>query len=683
MDRKIIQREAWRPVGGRIAHFHSNWKQISSDHWLLDTVSGYRVEFDGHPPQGRAPMRIQLDAQKTKAMTEEVKELAAKGAIQRASSTGGFTSSMFLVPKSDGSWRPVINLKALNRHVITRHFKMESIRTVKGLMMKGDWLLKLDLKDAYLAVPIHQAHREFLKFQWQDQLWQFQALPFGLSSAPCVFTKLLKPVVSTLRKLGIRLVLYLDDMLIMAKHREEAKSHLATIMDLLLSLGFIINLKKSVLSPTQELEFLGFVLRSREMTIALPTQKLLTLKKTAKRMMEREETTIQDLACLVGMMVAAHPGILPAPLYYRQLEMAKSKAIRRGLSYDSKIQVNTDMKSDLAWWVHRASSHNGRCLQITQWDLMIESDASLKGWGASCEGSNTGGPWTFQEKSHHINYLELLAAFLALKSFASRRRVTSILLRLDNVTAIAFINRMGGTHSRLLSDLAVKIWNWSIERGITIHAEHLPGRYNIRADWESRHTADSTDWRLQREIFLQLQAKVGPFTIDLFASRTNTQLSRYCSWRPDPEAVAVDALSIPWRDHYPYMFPPFALIPQCLNKLGKEEVSAILIAPVWSNQVWFPLILRSLVDYPILLPPLPDIVISPEGRTHPLVLEGHFPLAAWPVSGNPSAQRDFQRELSVSSGSHGDLRRSHHIHPPGDSGIAGVLHGALIHFQLL
>ena len=248
---------------------------------------------------------------------------------------------MFIVPKSDGSWRPVINLKALNRHVITRHFKMESIRTVKGLMMKRDWLLKLDLKDAYLAVPIHQAHREFLKFQWQDQLWQFQALPFGLSSNLYVFTNLLKPVVLMLRKLGIRLVLYLDDMLITAKHREEAKSHLATIMDLLLSLGFIINLKKSVLSPTQELEFLGFVLRSRKMTIALPAQKLLTLKKMAKRMMEREETTIQDLARLVGMMVASHPGIHPAPLHYRQLEVAKAKAIKWPRQKQSGVAYRT------------------------------------------------------------------------------------------------------------------------------------------------------------------------------------------------------------------------------------------------------------------------------------------------------------------------------------------------------
>ena len=148
----------------------------------------------------------------------------------------------------------------------------------------------------------------------------------------------------------------------MAKHSKEAKSHLATIRDLLLSLWFIINLKKSVLSPN---EVSGIC-------PALPAQKLLTLKKMAKRMMEQKETTIQNLARLVGMMVAAHPGILPAPLHYRQLEVAKAKALRRGLSYDSKTQVSTDMKSELTCWEDRASSHNGRCLQITQWDLVIE-----------------------------------------------------------------------------------------------------------------------------------------------------------------------------------------------------------------------------------------------------------------------------------------------------------------------
>ena len=79
-------------------------------------------------------------------------------------------------------------------------------------------------------------------------IWQFQSLPFGLGSAPYMFTKLMNLMVSTLQKLGIYLILYLDDMLIMAKSRQHAKAHLATVMLFLLSLGFIINLKKSILS---------------------------------------------------------------------------------------------------------------------------------------------------------------------------------------------------------------------------------------------------------------------------------------------------------------------------------------------------------------------------------------------------------------------------------------------------
>ena len=119
---------------------------------------------------------------------------------------------------------------------------------------------------------------------------------------------------------------------------------------------------------------------------------------------------------------------------------------------------------------------------------------------------------------------------------------------------------MGEDHSVLLSDLAVQIWRWRLERNIVIHAEHLPGRENGRADWHSRHTSDCSDWRLHPSVFFQLQDQFGPFSIDLFASQTNSQLPTYCSWKPDPTAIAIDALSISWRDHHPYLFPPFALL---------------------------------------------------------------------------------------------------------------------------
>ena len=684
MDLEIVKRESQRPVGGRLTHFATNWEKISNDPWVQETISGSRLEFRCIPQQGSRPGRMHLDAEKSQVLSQEVENLAAKEAIQLvADDSEGYTSPIFLVPKSDGSWRPVINLKSLNRYVITHHFKMESIRTVKGLMQRGDWLVKLDLKDAYLTVPIHSSHQKYLRFQWQGQTWEFKVLPFGLSSAPYTFSKLMKPVVSTLRKLGIRSILYLDDMLIMARSKEEARRHLATAMELLVALGFIINLKKSTLSPTQELEFLGFLLNSHNMTIALPTHKLHAVKKMARRMANQRRTTLRELASLLGMMVAAHPAILPAPLHYRHLESAKSWALRSGNTYEADLEIDPNMESDLRWWLNNSCQHNGRPLQIVQWDLTIESDASKKGWGASCQGVNTGGPWSVQERTHHINYLELLAAFLALKSFASNRRAISILLRLDNITAIAFLNRMGGTHSPLLSRLAVEIWNWCIERNLTIHAEHHPGIENVRADWESRHRTDSSDWKLNRDVFLQLENKLGPFSIDMFASRTNAQLLLYCSWKPDPAAVTVDGLSISWKGHHPYMFPPFVLIPRCLSKLHEEKVTATLIAPVWPNQIWFPQLLRNLIDLPILLPPTQDIVTNPEGLTHPMAMKGHLPLAAWPVSGDPTAQKDFRIELSASSGSHGEGQLSQRIPVPGDNGIAGVLDGALIHFQPL
>ncbi len=88
------------------------------------------------------------------------------------------------------------------------------------ILMANDWMVKLDLKDAYLQVPIHPAHHQFLRFQWEGTTYHFQCLPFGLTSAPRVFTKIMRPVVSFLRQVGIRLLIYLDDMLILHQERD-------------------------------------------------------------------------------------------------------------------------------------------------------------------------------------------------------------------------------------------------------------------------------------------------------------------------------------------------------------------------------------------------------------------------------------------------------------------------------
>ena len=141
---------------------------------------GLKLKFMNTPPPHSPQTSPHFNQETSQILTNKVQDLATKGAITQVMEDGtGFISPKFLVLKSDGAWRPVINLKALNQYVVSPHFKMESIRTIKGLVKQGDWLLKLDLNDVYLTVPIHQDHQRFLRFQWQGQIWQFKVLPFG------------------------------------------------------------------------------------------------------------------------------------------------------------------------------------------------------------------------------------------------------------------------------------------------------------------------------------------------------------------------------------------------------------------------------------------------------------------------------------------------------------------------
>lgn len=189
-------------LGGRLSQFIDRWRGITSNPWVLQTVSGYRIDFVSTPVQRRRlnPLRFSKEEE---MVEKEVQELLEKGAIERAEdSSAEFVSNIFLVEKKDKGMRPMISLKDLNEWVEYNHFKMEGIHMLRNLLRRGDWLTRLDLKDAYLTVPMCQDQRDLLKFQWKGSMWRFKSLPFGLTSAPWCFTKVMRPIVAWLRTRG-------------------------------------------------------------------------------------------------------------------------------------------------------------------------------------------------------------------------------------------------------------------------------------------------------------------------------------------------------------------------------------------------------------------------------------------------------------------------------------------------
>ena len=159
-------------------------------------------------------------------------------------------------------------------------FQNGGIHTLKDLLKRNDWMTKVDLKDAYFTIPIHTSNRPFLRFSALGSQYQFTCLPFGLSSAPWVFTKTLKPVTTLLRELGVRLVIYIDDILVIAESPECAKEHTKGLIYLLENLGFTVHPEKTQLTPTQTIEFLGMEIDSRSLELRVPGRKL---KKSDRR----------------------------------------------------------------------------------------------------------------------------------------------------------------------------------------------------------------------------------------------------------------------------------------------------------------------------------------------------------------------------------------------------------------
>ena len=203
----------------------------------------------------------------------------------------------------------------------------------------------------------------------------------------------------------------------------------------------------------------------------------------------KDMVSVRDLSRLTGTMSATTLVVLPAPLHYRELQDLKIRTLK---SFQTMVFLNEEWKAEVdrnaqpverppnspthPGPTHPGPRHRHRCITPRLGS-----------------GHRAGGLWSEEKRTHHINRLELAGGALATKTFTKGRKNIHVLLRMDNTTGIAYINRMGGTRSQTLSQAGCDLWHWCLQQVINLSAVHLPGMMISIADGESRTLQSSAD----------------------------------------------------------------------------------------------------------------------------------------------------------------------------------------------
>jgi len=605
-----------------LSFYYQEWLTVTNDKEILSWVQGIELPFTEKPIQNLLPKQGSFTPAETIAIHKEINNLLQMGAIVTCEHCKDeFLSPIFLVPKPNGKYRFILNLKSLNQFLDPPHFKLEDVRCVLNLITRNAYMATLDLKDAYYFLPINMKFRKYLRFKWNENLYEFTCLPFGLSIAPFIFAKLTKPIVSILRKNGNVSVVYLDDFWLCGESYQLCHQNVTETIKLLSYLGFVINYTKSDLIPKQEITYLGLIFNSEKYQVSLPDAKIEKLRLHLNKLIWKDVCTIQKLAILIGLLVSSRYAIPYSILYTKRLERQKYLALKSsGQDYNASVKITQQLRDDMNWWL-RQLDHPSCQIRTDQFDLTIFTDASLTGWGAHCGNNKTHGFWSLSESKLHINTLELLAIFYGLKCFARNVKNSQILLRVDNTSAISYINKMGGVQFENLSNLAREIWKWCEQKNIWLFASYIPSKLNVVADEESRSTAFEYEWQLNPLFFQKICCELGVPKIDLFATCANAHCKRFVSWLPDPDAIAVDAFTLDWSDLEFYAFPPFSILTRVIKKIEMDEATGILVFPMWPSQTWFPKIDLLKKSEIILFSPKTDMLLSPFRSVHPLAAQ--------------------------------------------------------------
>ena len=603
----------------------------------------------------------------------------------------------------------------LNHHIEVEKFKMETIKHLLPLLNEYHWAASFDLRDAYLILHLHPDFKPLSRFKLDEFLLESDTLIFGMSPGPYVYTKLTKEPIALLRHQGIILLIYIDDVIVLGKTQQECNHNLSIAIRLFQSLGWFIKWEKTTEAATQ-FRFLGWLLDTQKMTISVPLHRVQKIHLTLSEFLKKTTVTLKETSQILGHLTSTSLAIPYIRLLTQKLITQQSWILKQyppdKVNYQHKIVLLEDTRSDLSELRDNLLNWNHSAIIPSSPNLTFHTDACKSGLGGNTLFQNVmlriRKMWDWEQLKQdailgclippkttapnandltvyiHISILELKAVEETLQMMEFmypqlEMRNKKILIMTDNISTMVHINKQGGNRCKFQTLLVARILHWCKARNITLIADHIPGKLNVIADFDSRQeTPLYHEWQLKKSIFNHICSIWQP-SIDLFAEATNFLFLPYVSRLPDPQALAQDAFSFQWSSiPLAWIHPPWVLIDRILAKIFNDQAEALILTPIWPSATWYPRLLTMSCDLPLKICPSHQALFNAYQHDQPPM---QTPLAIWRISG----KHMFTQELVTTQLksywpdiANQPMLITKHISKHGE---AGVLHGITIPFH--
>ena len=408
------------------------------------------------------------------------------------------TSPIGAIPKKNkpGKWRLIVDLSSPTDHSVNDGISSEwssvSYPTVDHLSSlvlshgRGAFMVKADIKEAYRMVPVHPQDQYLLGVQWGDSTYVDLALPFGLRSAPMIFSAVADAIQWILVQKGLKILHYLDDFILVSGSFEEADLQKQLLIDTFKTLGVPLETSK-LEGPATCLTFLGIEFDTTTLQIRLPPQKLSNLRSELSQAVSRKCITKRNLQSLAGLLQHATKVIRPGRAFLHRLYALQSV----GHSPFHRICLSIAARGDILWWQVFASEWNGLSLLWNSSrhnpDVLIVSDASGSwGCGAFSLPNWFHLKWSPNMQIFPIAIKELFPVVVAAAIYGNQWSGKLVQFKVDNLAVVQVLQATYSREPHLMHLVRLLVF-FAAHFNFWFSASHIAGTDNSLPDSLSRN----------------------------------------------------------------------------------------------------------------------------------------------------------------------------------------------------